>query len=201
MNIDLNKLKNLKLTKEQQQWLAFGVIGLAAGAYGYWNYLFKPINESIVKKRAEVKTKTENLDEARKLKVQEDQYRQRLAFVQSGKQFVSRRIPTVKDRLATISRINKICLEQSMYLVSYRSEDEAGAASKSDIGDGYEKSVATVEVISNYHGFGAFLSRLSAEDVVFNVDEVQLMQGDQGIKRGLMLASMKLISYTEKVSP
>jgi len=88
-----------------------------------------------------------------------------------------------------------------MSLVSYRAEAEGGAGARSDIGDEYEKSVATIEVLSSYHGFGAFLSRLSAEDVVYNVDEVQLTQGDQSVKRGLMVASMKIMNHTEKVVP
>jgi Tfp pilus assembly protein PilO len=201
MKIDLNKLKNIKLTKEQQQFLVLGIVGIAAGAYGYWTYLLKPINEDIVRKRAEVKTKSENLAEARKLKAQDDQYNQRVAFVQSGRQFFARRIPAIKDRLGTITRINKICLEQNMYLVSYRAESDAGAAAKADdLGDNYEKQVATIEVLSNYHGFGAFLSRLSAEDIVYNVDEVQLTQGDQSVKRGLVVATMKLVTYTEKAT-
>ena len=192
-NLDLAKLKNIKLTKEQQQTVV-GAVLLAAGAvYGYWHFIMTPLGKEIGVCETALVKKEESLKKAKVFK--REDYLQRLTKVQAGLQFVSRRLPAAEAESTNLKRFIKITLESGIELVRY--VPEKGAITKPDM-EGYRKNVATIEVRTDFHKLGMFLSRLSGEEPVFYVADMQLrsLESDQG---GVsVVATMKLINYSEK---
>jgi Tfp pilus assembly protein PilO len=198
MNIDLNRLKNLKLTKEQQQYLVGGILGLVGGIYGYWSFLLTPLNRDIVTLQAQLKDKQDNLEKARKLKAQWEEYTQRLARVQTGMQFVTRRLPPDAEFTSQLEKLIKMCLEGGVQIGAFTSEKNA--MNKSEF-EGFKKNISALTLVSDYHRLGEFLSRLSGEDIVYNVDDLALIAApDNDVNRNAhntVQATMKLVTYTD----
>jgi Tfp pilus assembly protein PilO len=194
--LDLKKLKNIKLTKEQQQYVVLGVLLLAGGVYGYWNLLMKPMAEEAERIQKELKTKKENLEQARKLRATWEEYMQRLARVQAASQYVNRRLPPKSEFSASPTRFVKLALEGGVTFAGYRAI-ETPAASQSEF-EGFEKQLANVVLMGEFHKLGEFLSRLSGEDVVYNIGDVNLVGGNFEAQERFNITtsiSVDLISY------
>ncbi len=194
MALDLNRLKNLKLTKEQQQYLVGGILGIAAGVYGYWNFLLTPLNKDIVQLQATLKEKQDNLEKARRLKAQWEEYTQRLARVQTGMQYTTRRLPSDAQFTVQVERLIKMCLEGNVELGAFTSEKSA--TNKSEF-EGFKKNISGLTLVADYHRLGAFLSRLSGEDIVYNVDDLSLTAAPDNALHNTVVATMKLVTYTD----
>lgn len=194
MNLDLTKLKNLKLTKEQQQYLVGAVLGIAASVYGYLTYVLAPLNKEIVDLQTKVKEKQDSLEKARKLKAQWEEYTQRLSRVQTGLQYVSRRLPPDASGSLQIEQLIKMCLEGGVQLTTFT--PDAGTANKSEFG-GFKKNISAMTLISDFHRLGNFFSRLSGEDVVYYVDDLALTVPPDNPLHNTIQATMKLVTYTD----
>lgn len=195
----INKLKNLKLTKEQQQYVVLAVVAVAASVYSYWNFLLKPLNAQQEHWTKQVKTKTENLQKARDFKKNWADFEARLSRVQAGEQFVARRIVT-GDFISTLSRVAAMTLESGVEMAKYQPDDTASGIL---VEEGIYKNTASVDILGTFHQVGAFLSRLSGEEIIYNVEDVQLAITEMrpsGNEMGIK-ASMKLLTYTGKPVP
>ena len=197
MNIDFNKLKNIKLTKEQQQLLVGGILGTVAVIYGYWTFLLTPLNKDITNLEASLKTKQDSLDTARKMKASWEEYTQRLARVQAGMQYVARRLPLASENMGQLQHLFKMSIEGRVEISALT--PEKSLVNKSEF-PGLARSSAQVTLISDFHRLGAFLSRLSAEDMVYNVDELTLtaapVSPDNIAMHNTISTTLKLITYT-----
>ena len=195
INIDINKLKNIKLTKEQQQYVALGVIGVAAAVYGYWNFMLKPLAVQQEFWTKSVKENADNLKKAQEFKKNWAEFETRMARVQAGEQYVSRRILPVAGAEQLMLRISKLALESGVGLTSYKPED-ASTAQRVDA-DIY-KNLGKLEILCTYHQLGSFFSRLSGEDVIYNVEEMEVTPGDMNPQgTGIYLKGvLKFVSYS-----
>ncbi len=190
----INKVKNLKLTKEQQQYVVAAILGLVGGVYGYWNYLLKPLSVDKLHWEKEVQVKEENLKKAREFKKNWSDFEARLARVQAGEQFVARRI-VPSGSTDIMVQLAKLTLESGVVLSSYKPEDQTGAVM---VGEGIFKNSAAIELRCNYHQLGGFLSRISGEETIYNVEDVQIEAIDISSDRNSMTIKtmMKLLTYT-----
>jgi len=197
IKIDLNKLKNLKLTKEQQQYVAAGVLGVGLVVYSYWNFGLKPLNTEISTLQKTVTEKRDNLEKAKRLKGQWEEYNQRLARVQNASQFLARRLPRISDYNVGFAKMTKMTLEGGVTL-GLMGEDKS-RANKSEF-EGYEKRVSIIMLVGGYHKLGEFLSRLSGEDLLYNIEDVQMLGApdmfQQQHHQSAALA-MKLVTYID----
>ena len=91
VNVYLNRLKNIKLTKEQQQTVVLVVVVIVAAIFGYFKYVLGPLNVDIAKYRKDLDTMKSDIQEAKIINPEE--YRQRRDRVQAGNQYVARRLP------------------------------------------------------------------------------------------------------------
>jgi len=195
MTIDLNKLKNIKLTKEQQQYVALAVVGVVGAVYGYWTFLLKPLAVEQEFWTKSVTERTENLRKAKEFKDNWAKFEMRLARVQTGEQYVSRRILPAAGADQLMLRISKLALESGVGLTSYRPEDSINAEMA---GDGIYKNRGQLEITCTFHQLGAFFSKLSGEDVIYNVDELEVTPIDLNTEgTGMNLkGNLKFVSYS-----
>lgn len=197
LNIDLNKLKNIKLTKEQQQYIGVGLLLTGLAVYSYWNFGLKPLNEQMATLQKGLTEKRDNLEKAKRIKGQWEEYNQRLARVQTASQFLARRLPPVSEYNVGIPKMTKMTLEGGITLFSY-GEDKSTAV-KSEF-EGYKKRVSLVVLWGDYHRLGEFLSRLSGEDLIYNIEDVQMSGAADAFQQTLhksMELRMKLVTYAE----
>jgi Tfp pilus assembly protein PilO len=197
IKIDFNKLKNMKLTKEQQQYVAAAVMGLGLAVYSYWNFGLKPLNTEIADIQKTLTEKRDNLEKAKRLKGQWEEYNQRLARVQTASQFLARRLPRLADYNVGVPKMTKMTLEGGVTLGAYGEDKSANVRSEFD---GYVKRVSLIMLVGGYHKLGEFLSRLSAEDLVYNIEDVQMLGSpdmfQQQYHQSTALA-MKLVTYAD----
>jgi Tfp pilus assembly protein PilO len=197
LNIDFNKLKNIKLTKEQQQYIGVGLLLAGLAVYSYWNFGVKPLNDKIATLEKTLKEKQDNLEKAKRIKGQWEEYNQRLSRVQTASQFLARRLPPVSEYNVGIPKMTKMTLEGGVSLVAYGEDKSANVKSEFE---GYKKRVSIIGLTGDYHRLGEFLSRLSGEDLVYNIEDVQMIGApdiyQQYLHQSLALV-MKLVTYAE----
>ncbi len=192
-------LKNIKLTKDQQQMLALGIVLVGGLVYGYWNFVLKPLNTKIVTLTEQAKVKRENIAKARRLKAQWEEYNQRMSRVQTAESYVLRRMPPAGDFTAAVSRMIKLTLEGNVQIAGYRADDKPGVGTKSEF-EGFEKRIATITLVGGYHRLGQFLSRLSGEDLVFNIEDARLNKEPDVRHEAERISAqieVKLVTYSE----
>ena len=203
LKAEFEKLKNLKLTKEQQQSVVLGIVVAGGLVYGYWNYVLKPLNASIATLTEQAKTKRENIEKARRLKAQWEEYNQRMSRVQTAESYVARRMPPAGEFTAAVARMIRLTLEGSVSFAGYRADDRAGGAATKSEFEGFEKRIANVLLAGGYHRLGGFLSRLTGEDLVFNIEDVKLAGGIPGMLDDFGMSAVidvKLVTYSEAVA-
>lgn len=201
LNLDLSKLKNIKFTKEQQQYLALGILLLAGGAYGYWNFGLKPLSSQIEKLTKDIKDKKDNIEKARKLKGQWEEYNQRLSRVQAGLAFVGTRLPSSETYQIGWSRLIRMGTEGNVKLEAGGVVDDS-AKTKSEF-EGFEKKVQVVVFSGDFVSLGNFLSRLTGERQVYLIEDISAV----GLPRPYQedfhqsaLIGFRLITYVEKAA-
>lgn len=201
LKAELEKLKNLKLTKEQQQALVLGVVLIGGLVYGYWNYVLKPLNTSIATLTEQARTKRENIEKARRLKAQWEEYNQRMSRVQLAEAYVARRMPPPGEITAAVARMIRLTLEGSVNFGGYAAEDKGGAGTKSEF-EGFDKKISAFVLTGGYHQLGAFLSKLTGEDLVFSIEDVRLtaLAPSMHGRLGSSGIAVKIVTYSESAA-
>jgi len=197
MKIDLNKLKNIKLTKEQQQYVALAVVGAAALVYGYWNFLLKPLGAQQEFWAKTVKDSSENLKKAKEFKRNWAEFENRLSRVQVGEGYVARRILSAGGADILMLRISKLALESGVGLTSFKPQDSSSAEM---VDDGIYKNTGSLEITCTYHQLGSFFSRLSGEEVIYNVDEMDVSPSTLNPEGSSMMlrGNLKFVTYSAR---
>ena len=103
----LDDLKNLKLTKEQQQALAFAVMILGGGSYGYYNFLFKPRVAKIATLKKELKEEKKLLEEMRASVRKIDEFKRNAERVARDLRVIKKRLPDEERVPEVMKGINK----------------------------------------------------------------------------------------------
>lgn len=194
-NFDIKKLQNIKLTKEQQQYVALAVIGVAAAVYGYWNFLLKPLGVQQEFWAKAVKERTDSLKKAREFKKNWTEFETRMARVKAGETYFSRRILPAAGADQLMLRISKLALESGVGLTSYKPDD---ASTAQVFESGITKNMGKLEISCTFHQLGSFFSRLSGEDVIYNVEDMEVTPGSinpegTGVK---LKGVLKFVSYS-----
>lgn len=198
LNLDLAKLKNIKLTKDQQQYVVVAVVLTGAAIWGYWTQLMVPLSKSIVEKRDLLQDERRKLEEARKFDQKE--YDLRMEKMQEGMRYLSRRLPPADEGYTELKRLIRIALEGNVELKSFK--PEKGKPSKDFAG--FRQNLATAIVDADYHQLGSFLSKLTGEELLYVVDELQLTGVAPDASRPLaprVSATLKLVTYAEEKKP
>lgn len=191
------KINNLKLTKEQQQYVALGVMLVVFSVYAYWNFGLKVVNTEIGNLQKTITEKRDNLEKAKRLKGLWEEYLQRLGRVQTATQFLARRLPNKSNYNVGIPRMTKMTLEGGVTLGAYGEDKSAKVKSEFE---GFEKRVALILLAGEYHRLGEFLSRLSAEDLVYNIEDLQMIGSPDLLQQQYHVSTalaMKLVTYVD----
>jgi len=196
VNVYLNRLKNIKLTKEQQQTVVLVVVVIVAAIFGYFKYVLGPLNVDIAKYRKDLDTMKSDIQEAKIINPEE--YRQRRDRVQAGNQYVARRLPPADSAMWNLQDLVRISLGD-VWLDKFTVD--RGSALTQDY-EGFRKSVAAVTLATDFHRLGSFLSRLSGEESIYCVEDPQLNEPSDEFKksqRATVLATLKLVTFATEV--
>ena len=196
MNLEalLAKLKNIKLTKEQQQYTVLGVVAAAGLIYGYWTQLLVPLNKRMVQLEKDLRAQESKLGEAKRIKERWEEYEERLMRTRIGMEFVSRRIPAVQTNDMLLRQFQMLCQESGLMFGGF--SPAAGPTVRTEY-EGTKKLMAMVDFICDYHQLGEFLSRLSTEQKVYTVENVQITPSAVPTKNGSIRVTLNVVTYSD----
>jgi len=195
LNVEIAKLKNIKLTKGQQQYIALGVVAVGAAIWGYWTKLMVPLGKEIVVAQEALQVEEKKLAEAEKFDQKE--HDRRVEKVQEGMRYFSRRLPPADEGYTEHKRLIMLVKESGVKQTAIK--PEKGKSSKDF--PGFRQNVAVLSLGADYHQLGSFLSKLTGEELLYVVEELQLLPAPIDINRPLaprVSVRLKLVTYAEE---
>ena len=188
----LDDLKNLKLTKEQQQALAFAVMILGGGSYGYYNFLFKPRVAKIATLKKELKEEKKLLEEMRASVRKIDEFKRNAERVARNLRVIKKRLPDEERVPEVMKGINKAVKMSGVALIGkFKPPSPMGRSASPN----YRTLTTEILVVTSYRGLASLITELMRIPRVISVDTVDLSRNTDASTPGSLKAKMKLTSY------
>ncbi|HDQ26545.1 MAG TPA: hypothetical protein ENN43_07365 [bacterium] len=148
MNIDL---KNIKLTKQQQQNLIAAVLLLGGLGYGYFNFWLSPIQAKLKKESVVLEQKRKDLRDARDMVRSYAEFQARASEINRRVDFINMRLPKETNISDTIRELTQKAAEANINIINFQPgrERDAGGFKEYDIVMSFETS---------YTNLGRFLT-------------------------------------------
>lgn len=176
----------IKLTKQQKQYLAAGVVGFAAFVFCYVKFFWLPMTKKITDINAKIETLDRDIQAAQRQAARLPDLEKLLVSLNERKIEADKRLPvrkSVPDILVTIGDLAK---KNRVLLSSFA----PGPTKKQQY---FTELRYPVAVKGAFHNIGRFLAALSLEQRLYNVFDVNYSEptGDTG----MMGVSFTLASY------
>ncbi len=199
--MNLDKLKNISLSQEQQKVVAFAVLVIGFGGYAYVNVLYKPRLDRITALREElakedkllkkIKDSIENI-EKHQLKSQE---------VVRNLRRIKRRLPGEELVPEAMRGINKAVKMSGVHLNAFfkpPSKRGKGAAG----GTNYSELATEITITCNYDGLAGFITELMRVPRMISCDRFLLTRsGGKGGRAGTLMARIGVKTYHYTAAP
>ncbi len=152
MNLNIS-LKNIKLTKKQQQNIAAAVIITGAAIFGYVKYLYTPLTAKVQKKQEVLEQKKKELSEARRMVSQYAAFLQEQHEINAKIDFMNSRLPKNVSIADVIDQITKQATMSNIAIIEFAPGKEYNR------GD-YREYEVGANFSTNFRDLGEFLTRL-----------------------------------------
>ena len=182
-------MANIKLTKEQQQYLVAGVLFGGAFCYGYVAFFWLPISQKKAETRKKIEEVEAKIEKARRQAARLPRLEAELVDLNQRAEEAERRLPkkkSVPDILVTVSAL------AVKYRVTLLSFQPGGSATKQF----FNELSYPVRIRGRFHDVGRFLAAVALEERIFNVQNVRY--GESAGDLGEMAVDFTLISYQYK---
>ena len=182
-------MANIKLTKQQQQYLVAGVVMLGAIGYCYVTFFWLPISEQIADVEKKTKEVEDKIEKAQRQAARLPRLQAELEELNKQAAESERRLPkkkSVPDILVTVSEL------ADKYHVVLLNFTPGGQATKQF----FNELSYPISVKGTFHNVGKFLAAISLEERIFNVQNV--VYGDASGDMGEMTVTFTLLSYQYK---
>lgn len=146
-------IKNIRLTKEQQNILVVAVLLVGGITYGYINYLFQPNVQKIKDKTVQLQQKTKDLQDARQMAGSYSEFVKKAEFINSKVDFINRRLPVGMQMSDTIREITRKATEANIGIINF----QPGNTNKKG---GYQETKIAVNFQTNYADLGKFVTNI-----------------------------------------
>ncbi len=181
----------MKLTP-LQQYLILGAMVLAAILFGYYQYLWKPVNQEIVKLTATRDQKQKDLDEAKRIVARYAEFKKQAATVQRELEWFESRIPKKLETTRFVQALNSIQQSSRVKFTSLTFPTSKPAA-----GAPYNEMSADVRFTTDFQGLLTFLYRMSLAEVYMVADSLNLVRM-QGAENETLTAQMMVKGVLSK---
>jgi len=176
----------IKLTKQQQQALAAGVLGLGAFVYCYVQFFWLPISKKTVKIKTEVETLTRDIQTAQRQAARLPDLEKQLVSLNERKIEAEKRLPKTKLVTDILVTLGSLGARHGVMLLSF-----SPGSSKAQ--QYFVEFHFPVRVRGTFHNIGKFLAALALEQRLYNVFNVSYPE-PVGIA-GEMQVTFDLVSY------
>lgn len=178
----------VKLTGQQKQYLAAGVIMTAAFGFVYIKFFWLPISQKIKETQDKIEQTTAKIDKAKSKAGQLSRLEADLALLNEQAAEAERRLPktrSVPDILVTATSVAQ------KHGVSINTFQLGGQAGKTY----FFELFYPLTLRGSFHNIGRFLAAISLEQRIFNVKDVKYGQPNE---KGELQISLTLVSYQYK---
>jgi Tfp pilus assembly protein PilO len=180
----------IKLTKQQQQAIIAGVLGLGGFGYAYITFFWMPVSKKIeeaYKKSEEVQAKIER---ATKQAARLPRLEAELVQLNQMAVEAERRLPKKKSVPEILVAMTDLAQKANVHILTFT----PGPAKQG--GASFMELNYPMQVKGSFHSIGKFLAAISLQERIYNVQNV--VYGGASDADGVMTVTFTLVSYQYK---
>jgi type IV pilus assembly protein PilO len=179
----------IKLTKQQQQALAAGVMGLGAFVYCYVQFFWLPVSKKTTELQAQIEGLNRDIQAAQHQAARLDELDKQLVNLNERKIEAEKRLPKNKSVPDILVTLDSVADQYDVFLLSF----SPGTSSAKQY---FVDFRFPVSVRGTFHNIGRFLAALALEQRLYNVYDVKFPESTIGT--GEMQVTFTLVSYQYK---
>lgn len=179
---------NIQLTKQQQQYLAVGLLVLGGGGFAYVKYFWIPTAQKITETKAKIEELQGKIDKAKSQVGRLDKIKKELEVLNQKAVEAEDRLPKAKDLPGVLVTIADVARKNGCEIRTFAS----GASAPKQY---FIELLYTVSIKGSYHDLGRFFAAAALEQRIYNVRNVAFGAADA---EGKLNASFTLVSYQYK---
>jgi len=179
---------DIKLSKEQQQYLVFAVLIIGGGGFSYIKYFWMPTSAKISETREQIVQVERKIDKAKRQAGKLNKIKKEIALLNQQAAEAEKQLPKDQDLVGVIELVTGLTEKYNFDLTNLAQTRRTPRPHFIEIG-------YTVGGKATYHDLGRFLAALALEERIFNVQGVSFGPPDAA---GVMVVNFELISYQYK---
>lgn len=179
---------NIKLSKEQQQYLAVGVLVLGGGGFAYFKYFWLPVSAKIAETRAKIEEVEGKIAKAKNQAVRLNKIQKELEELNIAALEAEKRLPKTQDLPAVIDTVTSLSRRHNLSLKSFTPGGSKPQAH-------FIETAYTISATASFHELGRFLAAVALEERIYNVRGITYGAIDA---EGRMAVTFQIISYQYK---
>ncbi|MBI3300028.1 MAG: type 4a pilus biogenesis protein PilO [Elusimicrobia bacterium] len=179
---------NIKLTPDQQKYLAVGVLVLFGGGFAYVKYFWLPISEKISETKKQIEETEGKINKAKSQAVRLNKIQKDLERLNTEALEAEKRLPKVNDLAGVIDVITAIARRYSFKIQTFSAGSPRPQAH-------FIETSYSLTGKASFHELGRFLAAISVEERIFNVRGITYGTPDSEGKMGI---TFQLVSYQYK---
>lgn len=181
-------MANIKLTKEQQQYIVCAVLFLGGGGYAFFRYFWLPVSARITETQRKIEEVEGKVQKAQAQAARLPRIQKELEVLNQQALEAEKRLPKDKDVPAVIDTLSALAQRSGVQLLSLAS----GGASQKQY---FIELPYTISMKGGFHETGKFLAALALEQRIFNVRGVTYGAPDA---QGRLSVNFTLVAYQYK---
>ncbi|TBR21491.1 hypothetical protein EPO15_10240 [bacterium] len=178
----------VKLSPDQQKYLAVAVLVLGGGGFGYIKYFWLPVSEKISETRAKIEEVEGKIAKAKNQAVRLNKIQKELEELNVAALEAEKRLPKTQDLPAVIDTVTALSRRYNLKLATFVPGGSKPQAH-------FIETTYMVTGSATFHELGRFLAAVALEERIYNVRGITYGAPDT---EGRMNVTFQLISYQYK---
>lgn len=178
----------IKLTKDQQKYLAIGVVSIVVFAVLYLKFFWLPISRQIEETKAKNKDISAKIEKAKQQAARLPRLEQELVSLNEQAVEAERRLPKTKSVTDILVTLNSLAAKHRVSILTFAPGATSGKQYFTELN-------YPVTAKGSFHSMGKFLAAVALEERIFNVLNVNYGTPNE---TGEMQVTFTLVSYQYK---
>ncbi len=178
--------------KKEQQVLVIIVVGIIAFLFIYFKFLLLPLNSEIKAVRSDIKKKSDQLEEARKLESELPQLREETQALEQEIAKLEKKLPTKPDIPQLIKIISKNSQYYNVKISNIVIKDMITSSQE------FNEIPFSINFVSNYHNLAQFLVSIAQGERIFAARDLVINYTGSTEKSNYLAGNCTIFSYTLK---
>lgn len=177
----------IKLTKDQQKYLAIGGVLTIVFSGLYWKFFWAPLSQKIAEVEVKIEDISKKIDKAKQQAARLPKLEQELITLNEQAIEAEKRLPKTKSVPEILVTINTLASKNHVLVTSFSPGSTAGKAYFTELN-------YPIIAKGSFHAIGKFLAAVALEERIFNV--MNVTYNDAG--GGELSVTFTLVSYQYK---